>query len=56
MYIFSGETGNKQISSCKGPEAGVEFPSWRTNEEESMAWGSGEGAEMGVQRGRGQIL
>ena len=36
--IFSGEIDNKQISSCKGPEAGVEFPPWRTNEEERPAW------------------
>ena len=32
------QTINKQISSCKGPEAEVEFPSWWTNEEERAAW------------------
>ena len=46
--IFSGEIDNKQISSCKGPEAGVEFPPWRTNEEERPAWELGwEGRERG---------
>ena len=32
---------NKQISSCKGPEDEVEFPSWWTNAEERPAWEQG---------------
>lgn len=37
-FSEGSQTMNKQISSCKGPEAEVEFLSWWTNEEKSIAW------------------
>lgn len=51
IYIFSGDTDLNKQANAQARRL-WQFPSWRNNEEGSMGLGEGQGAEMGVQRGR----